>query len=179
MRKLFLLALFITSPAFAAGNLLLTSPLVEDGKDLPRSAVNNANGCNGENISPTLDWSGAPEGTQSYALSLYDPDAPNDGFLHWVVFNIPLMPTSIGPDAGRADGTKLPTGANAVANSYGLQGYSGPCPPVGQTHAYEFTIYAMPQTHTFYPLSAIGKPTVQWLHDHALESATLTVKYGR
>lgn len=184
MKRFLILGLFCSllplHNALAAGNLFLTSPLVEKGKALPRSAVYNANGCNGENISPTLDWSGAPPGTRSYAISMFDPDANNgSGFLHWAVLNLPYNDSSIAPDSGRPDGTKLVNGATVIPNSWGEKGYGGPCPPVGETHHYEFTVYAMPDAQMFYPLSAVGKSTIQWLHEHALESATLTVIYGR
>jgi hypothetical protein len=167
----------VAAPALAAGNLLLTSPLVQEGAELPRSAAGNINGCNGQNISPTLDWSGAPEGTKSYALSLFDPDAPDGGAVHWVVLNIPPIPSTLPPDSGNPD--KLPQGVNVLPNSFGTDTYVGPCSPDGQLHRYEFTLYAMPDAQVFYPLSAVGPSTIQWLHDHAIESTTLTVKYGR
>ena len=166
-------------PAHATGNLALTSPLLGEGQVAPRSIVGTTDGCNGLNVSPTLDWSGAPLGTQSYAISMYDPDAPNGGWVHWVVLNLPLEPTSLGSDAGTADGSKLPPGTNTLINSYKVKNYSGPCPPPGQTHNYEFTVYAMPDAQTYYPVTTIGPDTIKWLTQHALESATLTVKYGR
>ncbi len=172
-----LLTLSAVTPAHALGNLFLTSPLVEQNGTLPRSAAGNQDGCNGENISPTLDWSGAPEGTQSYALTMFDPNAQGGGKLHWIVTNIPVMPSTLPPDSGNPD--KLPQGVNVIPNSFGTENYVGPCPPPGQVGSYEFTIYAMPEAQVFYSLSAVGPSTIQWLRERALETATLTVKYGR
>jgi len=80
--------------------------------------------CGGKNISPELHWSGAPAGTQSYALIVHDPDAPiPGGFYHWVLYDIPSTQSEIQVNAGR--------------------GYRGPCPPPGKVHHYRFTLYAL------------------------------------
>jgi Raf kinase inhibitor-like YbhB/YbcL family protein len=182
MRRFLLLIALLFAPyaAQAQGFLTLTSTQIGEGKEVPRSAVSSQNDCGGENISPALDWTGAPKGTKGFALTMFDPDAPNGGYLHWVVFNIPPNVFSLPSDAGKADSRKLPKGALSIGNSSGKNGYTGPCPPVGdKPHHYEFTIYAMPDTFTFYPLSAIGAPTVKWLQEKALESNRLTATYQR
>jgi Raf kinase inhibitor-like YbhB/YbcL family protein len=96
--------------------------------------------CDGENISPPLSWSGAPEGTQSYALIFDDPDAPGGTWVHWVLFNIPAdsvgLPEALPPDPALSDGSLH------GSNSWGSIGYGGPCPP-GGTHRYFFKLYAL------------------------------------
>jgi Raf kinase inhibitor-like YbhB/YbcL family protein len=99
-------------------------------------------GCSGGNQSPQLSWSGAPEGTRSYTLTCYDPDAPTgSGFWHWVVANIPVDVTELASGAGRS-GT--PPGAVTVRNDAGQREYGGPCPPQGDhPHRYIFTVFAV------------------------------------
>ena len=92
--------------------------------------------CDGKDISPHLSWSGAPEGTKSFALSCIDPDAPMGDFIHWFIYNIPATATEI-PQGG-----PLPADAQEVANDFGKKTYGGPCPPSG-THRYFFVIYAL------------------------------------
>ncbi len=88
-------------------------------------------GCKGGNVSPALSWSGAPAGTQSFALLVHDPDAPTGGagWWHWVVYDIPASATSIAQGAGTADGAALPTGAKQGVTDFGAAGWGGPCPP--------------------------------------------------
>ena len=90
--------------------------------------------CDGANSPPELHWSGAPEGTVSYALVMEDPDAPSGNWVHWVVYNIPAsVQELIGP---------LPRGAVSGTTSYGTSAYGGPCPP-GGVHRYFFRLYAL------------------------------------
>ncbi len=102
-------------------------------------------GCAGGNLSPRLSWDGAPDGTKSFALTCFDPDAPTgSGFWHWVVVNIPPDVTSLEAGAGNPDSGKLPAGALQVRTDFGAPGYGGPCPPEGDApHRYVFTLYAV------------------------------------
>jgi Raf kinase inhibitor-like YbhB/YbcL family protein len=102
-------------------------------------------GCSGGNQSPQLAWSGAPDGTRSFALTCFDPDAPTgSGFWHWVVANIPVSVTSLELDAGNPASGKLPAGAVMVRNDVGTREYVGACPPQGDApHHYVFTIFAV------------------------------------
>jgi len=97
--------------------------------------------CKGPDVSPALRWTGAPSGTQSYALVMDDPDAPAGVWVHWVVWNIPPSVTefmeNVPKDAELKDGTRQ------GKNSFGKTGYNGPCPPPGQTHRYYFRVYAL------------------------------------
>jgi len=101
-------------------------------------------GCAGGNKSPHLQWSGAPEGTKSFAVTCYDPDAPTgSGFWHWLVVNIPANVTELAEGAGSSGG-QLPAGALATRTDFGAPGYGGPCPPPGaHPHRYLFTVFAV------------------------------------
>ncbi|MEE9210271.1 MAG: YbhB/YbcL family Raf kinase inhibitor-like protein [Kiloniellales bacterium] len=101
-------------------------------------------GCAGGNVSPQLSWSGAPDGTKSFALTCFDPDAPTgSGFWHWVVVNIPPDIASLEAGAGSPGGS-LPAGALQVRTDFGAPGYGGPCPPEGDhPHRYIFTVFAV------------------------------------
>ena len=99
-------------------------------------AIPSIHTCDGKDISPHITWSGAPEGTKSFALTCIDPDAPTGDFIHWLAYNIPATTSEI-PQGG-----PVPGGAREVTNDFGKKSYGGPCPPSG-THRYFFTIYAL------------------------------------
>lgn len=102
-------------------------------------------GCAGGNQSPHLAWSGAPEGTKSFAVTCFDPDAPTgSGFWHWLVVNIPPNVSELAFDAGNAKAPKLPAGALQTRTDFSVPGYGGPCPPPGDhPHRYLFTVFAV------------------------------------
>lgn len=181
MRILLVLIVLLTSFAANAQQVAtfnLSSPILEEGGPLPISAARNGDGCIGDNITPPLQWSGAPENAKSFTITMFDPDAKGGGKLHWAVFNIPGDVWSLPSGAGD-EKYELPYPAHALPNSWGKKEYVGACPPEGTKHAYQFTIYAMRDALAFYPLSAIGKSTVNWLRDNSLGHTTLTVTYER
>ena len=134
----------------AAGEFTLSSPDLRDGR-IDNRFVLNGFGCKGDNVSPALVWRNAPAGTKSFALQVYDPDAPTgSGFWHWAVYNLPPSTVTLPQGAGnRAE--RLPGGAfggNTDFMDTGATGgngnYGGPCPPEGdRPHRYVFTIYAL------------------------------------
>ena len=95
--------------------------------------------CDGDDVSPPLSWSGVPEGTESLALIMDDPDA--SGFTHWVIYNI--SPAESGLAEGLPSEHDLPGGPHQGKNSFGTIGYGGPCPPRGPAHHYIFHLYAL------------------------------------
>ena len=113
----------------------LMSTAFAPGESIPRKYT-----CDGEDISPPLQWSDPPQDTQSFALIADDPDAPVGTWVHWVLYNLPAetrtLPEAVPPDAD------LPDGSRHGKNSWPRLGYGGPCPPSG-THRYFFKLYAL------------------------------------
>jgi Raf kinase inhibitor-like YbhB/YbcL family protein len=105
----------------------------------------NGFGCTGENTSPQLSWSNAPEGTKSFAITMYDPDAPTgSGWWHWVVFDIPSNVNSLLKNAGNIEKELMPKDAIQSLTNYGVPGYGGPCPPENHGfHQYIITVHAL------------------------------------
>jgi Raf kinase inhibitor-like YbhB/YbcL family protein len=184
MQNIFLMAAVVVgslASAGAASALTLTSPDIKPGATIADEQVANVFGCSGKNVSPELNWSGAPKGTKSFALSVYDPDAPTgSGFWHWVVVNIPPDATSLPKGAGDPKGTGLPKGALLTRTDFGVPGYGGPCPPKGdKPHHYHFTIFAVDVEKLDVDENATAAVVGFNLHFHTLAKATLTGLYGR
>ncbi|MFJ6023423.1 YbhB/YbcL family Raf kinase inhibitor-like protein [Brevundimonas sp. NPDC092305] len=146
----------------------LTSNDITDGGVLPDAQV-QAKG----NTSPHLKWSGAPEGTKSYAITVYDPDAPTgSGFWHWTVANIPA-------DVGEiATGGPVPAGAVEGRTDYGEPGFGGAAPPPGHgPHRYIFTVFAVDVDSLPVTPEDSGAKYGFNLHFHTLAKATITATY--
>src|SRR4051794_28309828 len=161
--------------------LSVTSTSFNDGDYLGLDHVMSESygfGCAGKNISPQLAWAGVPDGTRSFAVTCYDPDAPTgSGFWHWVVVNIPADVTSL--DAG-ASGNAIPKGALETRTDVGKPGYAGPCPPEGDhPHRYIFTVYAVGEEAL--PVDADTSAAVVGfqLHFNTLAKATLMGLFKR
>lgn len=137
------LALFSLS-AQAAG-FQVTSSEIKTGAPLSKAQVFEGFGCEGDNKSPSLSWSGAPKGTKSFAVTAYDPDAPTgSGWWHWTVVNIPVSVIFLSANVGHKDSTKLPDGAVQGRNDFGYAGFGGACPPKGdKPHHYHFKVWAL------------------------------------
>lgn len=123
----------------------VTSSDFTDGGDLAEAQVFDDWGFEGGNFSPQLAWSGAPEGTKSFAVSCFDPDAPTPaGFWHWTVLGIPAEVTSLDTGAGAEGGANLPEGAFMTATDFGSKAFGGAAPPEGdRAHRYVFAVHAL------------------------------------
>ena len=126
-------------------SFLLSSPDFTDGGALPTSARSGIMGAGGHDRSPALNWEGAPEGTKSYAVTLYDPDAPTgSGCWHWAVYNIPASVTGLAANAGDPDAALLPPGAVTLPMEARMERFIGAAPPPGHgEHRYVFTLTAL------------------------------------
>lgn len=117
---------------------VLTSSATPPGSEVAPQQLVEALG--GENLSPDLQWSGAPEGTRSFAVTCYDPDAPTgSGFWHWVAWDIPASTFSLQLGVSRED-----PALKQARNDFGNTGYDGPEPPPGAPHRYQFSVHALP-----------------------------------
>ena len=154
--------------------LTLSSPAFSPNGDIPKEYT-----CDGKDLAPALEWSGAPVGTKSYALIVDDPDAPDPKapkttWVHWVVYDIPESASGL-PKAAAAK--HLPGGAREGMNDWKRAGYGGPCPPVGR-HRYFHKLYALDA-----PLGDLGSPTKaeleKALQGHILAEAELVGTYQR
>ena len=114
----------------------LTSPAFEPGAEIPKKHT-----CKAADVSPALEWSGAPAKTASFALIMDDPDAPAGTWVHWVLWNLPAGLHSL-PE-GVAKNDQLSDGSRQGRNDFQKAGYNGPCPPPGKTHRYFFRLYAL------------------------------------
>jgi Raf kinase inhibitor-like YbhB/YbcL family protein len=181
MRTLVALAfLSLTAPALAAGRFTLTSSDVKPGGQLGEEQVYAGFGCSGANVSPQLSWQNPPEGTKSYVVTVYDPDAPTgSGWWHWVVYDVPAdvkeLPTGAG--SGKAE---LPAGAVQARTDFGAVGFGGACPPPGdKPHRYVFTVFALKVEKLDVPADASPAMIGFMTRANALGSATFTARYGR
>ncbi|MFI1993105.1 YbhB/YbcL family Raf kinase inhibitor-like protein [Actinoplanes sp. NPDC020271] len=128
------------------GTFTVTSSTVADGAAWAQAQYSGAFGVpGGQDVSPQLSWSGAPEGTKSYVVTVYDPDAPTQsGFWHWAVADIPADVTSLPEGAGDDTGSALPTGAYQLRNDAGQARFIGAAPPAGHgRHRYFITVHAL------------------------------------
>ena len=180
-RTLLAAALFGAAFFAQAADFKLSSPEIKAGGMMPKSFEFNGFGCAGDNKSPALKWRGAPKGTKSFAVTVYDPDAPTgSGWWHWSVINIPASVTELASDAGAAGGAKLPAGAAHVRIDYGMAGWGGVCPPQGdKPHRYIFTVHALKVEKLEIPADATAALAGFMINGNALGKASFTAKYGR
>lgn len=174
------LASFCLSLITASHALELTSQDITEGKNFSKSHEFNGFGCKGDNVSPMLQWHNIPEGTEYFAVTAYDPDAPTDsGWWHWQMINIPKATHSLLSDAGNSDQSKIPESATQMRNDYGDHSFGGACPPIGdKPHRYQFTVYALPHKLDL-PKDASAALVGFMLRASALDSSTLETLYQR
>jgi Raf kinase inhibitor-like YbhB/YbcL family protein len=156
----------------------VSSSSVKPGGTVADAQVFNQYDCKGENRSPQLSWRDPPAGTRSFAITIYDIDAPGRGWWHWAVAGIPPSVDRL-PENASASGYLAKLGALEARNDFDVDGYGGPCPPPGKPHRYVITVYAL---NTADLRLGPGRPALMF--DHEIGTATIgwarmTVTYGR
>jgi len=183
MRKILVTAAFsfLAASAAQAAGFSLTSPDVQ-GKPFGEKYVFNNFGCQGENVSPALNWTEPPAGTKSLAVMVHDPDAPTggSGWWHWVVINLPADTRGLPQGAADAAAKALPAAAVQIRGDSGIPGWTGPCPPVGdKPHRYVFTVYALKVDKLDVPADASAALVGFMVNGNAIGKASFTAHYGR
>lgn len=148
-----------------------------DGRFTPAQYAASG-GCTGENISPAIAWQDAPAEAKSFAITIFDPDAPGSGFWHWLASGIPA--TSKGLEAGVSHSPALAAlGVTEGSNDFGATGYGGPCPPQGQDHGYVVTVYALSVEKLDLPVTATPGQVAEALKAASFATAQTTVRAAR
>jgi hypothetical protein len=180
-RTLIAAALVTTASLAQAAGFKLESPDIKAGSTIDKKFEFNGFGCSGENKSPALKWSGAPKDAKSFAVTMYDPDAPTgSGWWHWSVINIPANVTELKADAGAVGGANLPKGASNVRIDFGVAGWGGLCPPQGdKPHRYTFTVHALKTEKLEIPADATAALAGFMVNANSIGKASFTAKYGR
>lgn len=161
-----------------AQDFQLSSTSISEGEQLALSHVFAGFGCEGGNLSPQLSWSGAPEGTRSFAITAYDPDAPTgSGWWHWNAVNIPASVNSVEPGASGND--TMPVGTVEINNDYGTPGFGGACPPPGVMHRYIFTVHALAVDRLELPENPSNALVGFMIGANTIQSARITAVYNR
>jgi Raf kinase inhibitor-like YbhB/YbcL family protein len=170
----------LAAGAARAQEMRLTSPDIAQGGTIKAAQVYKGFGCDGGNRSPALAWSGAPAGTKSFAVTMYDPDAPTgSGWWHWVIYDIPPNVTGLAEGAGNPYSPAAPRGSVEGRTDFGTTAYGGPCPPPGPAHHYILTVYALNVPRLSVPNNASAALIGFTIHAHTLAKGILTGLYGR
>jgi Raf kinase inhibitor-like YbhB/YbcL family protein len=163
-------------------HFVLSSPDARLATKVPDEYTGNVFGCTGGNMSPALQWSGAPAGTKSFVVTVFDPDVPEtgSGWWHWVVYDLPASVNSLPKGAGAEHSSVLPAGTQQGRTDLGNDAYHGPCPDKGQPpHLYKFTIYALSVEKLDVPPEASGAMVTSTAKESVLGKAVFVARYGR
>ncbi len=165
---IFLSVFFMTGESYS---LILESDAFKDGEEIPLRYTGD-----GDDMSPALRWSDVPEGTESFALIMDDPDAPFGVWVHWVVYDIPDDKESLEENMPKE--TLLTGGIRQGVNSFRRVGYNGPHPPKGTSHRYVFTLYALSAKTGIGP-AGTKEAVMDAVKGDVLAEASLTGVYSR
>jgi Raf kinase inhibitor-like YbhB/YbcL family protein len=161
---------------------VLSSPDAQLAARVPETYTANLFGCTGGNMSPPLQWTGAPAGTKSFVVTLFDPDEHSDpsGWWHWIVYDLPATVDKLPKGAGAEHGSVWPPGTKQGRTDLGNDAYLGPCPDKGdRPHRYTFTIYALSVEKLDVPSDSSGAMVVSTANEHLLGKAVFIAHYGR
>jgi Raf kinase inhibitor-like YbhB/YbcL family protein len=155
--------------AARANAMDLTSAEIANGASLAQEQVYAK--CGGQNVSPSLAWTGAPATAKSFAVTVFDPDAHGNGWWHWIAFNIPANVHALAKGAGAK---AMPAGSMQGENDFGDNAYDGACPPEGSgLHHYEFTVWAFDTPTIPFDTSVTGAKIEGYLKSHAIAKAQM------
>jgi Raf kinase inhibitor-like YbhB/YbcL family protein len=171
-----------TSMAVPKDSFSLVSSDTRLGPSFPNEYVLDRVGCTGGNQSPPLAWHGAPAGTKSFVITLFDRDERStpSGWWHWVLYDLPADTTQLTIGAGAERGKRLPSDALQGRSDLGTQAYHGACPAKGDpSHRYVFTIYALNTAKLPVSPGASGAMVTSTLHEYLLGEAVLVAHYAR
>src|SRR5215471_10236439 len=173
-----LVVLLFTNAAFAQTFTLKSNDLSGQATS---QQVYKGFGCNGENISPELSWSNVPAGTKSFAVTIYDENAPTgSGWWHWLIFDIPSNISELKSGAGELNLKIAPAGAIQSITDFKTQGYGGPCPPEGNgDHKYTVTVYALITEKLGLDANANPALVGYMLGQNVIDKASLVFYYKR
>ncbi|MEM0992073.1 MAG: YbhB/YbcL family Raf kinase inhibitor-like protein [Bacteroidota bacterium] len=179
LQLLFSLLLFVSLSVLGQNTFTLSSEDV--GGQASKTEEFNGFGCTGANQSPQLSWKNAPEGTKSFAITMYDPDAPTgSGWWHWLVFDVPADVMNLATGAGNADLKLMPKGAIQSMTNYGTTGYGGPCPPENHgLHQYIITVHALKVEQLGLNANANPATVGYYLWNNTLAKASIVMYYQR
>ena len=169
----------LMSSAFAQQSFTLMSS--DLGGQASKQQEFNGFGCTGDNKSPQLSWKNAPKGTKSFAITMYDPDAPTgSGWWHWLAFDIPATTNELVANAGDTKLDLMPKGTIQSITDYGAMGYGGPCPPEGHgTHQYIITVYALKTEKLGLDKNTKAAVVGYYLWNNTIEKASIVAYYKR
>jgi len=181
MKRIIVLAItmiLVSSLSFAQTFMLKSKDI---GGQMTLQQVLNGFGCVGKNLSPQLSWENPPSGTKSFAITVYDKDAPTgSGWWHWVVFDIPASATGLTQGAGDVSKKLLPPGAIQSITDFGQPGYGGPCPPQGdKPHQYVVTLYALKTDKLGLDAKASPALVGYYIYGNTLAKASIVAYYQR
>jgi Raf kinase inhibitor-like YbhB/YbcL family protein len=181
MKKLMISVAILLSVANLSFAQTFTLKSKDIGGQMTLQQVLNGFGCTGQNLSPQVSWENIPAGTKSFAITIYDKDAPTgSGFWHWVVFNIPVSETELKQGAGDASKNLLPEGTIQSVTDFGQPGYGGPCPPEGdKPHQYIITIHALKTDNLGLDAKATPALVGFYLNANTLAKASIVAYYQR
>ncbi len=185
MKKIFSLALTVffvsCSTSHATWPFAVTSTSLNDGDTITVKHVYNGFGCSGKNISPQISWKNAPLETKSFAVTVYDPDAPTgSGWWHWLVLNIPVKYNELPQNFGEKNQFTLQDQITQVRNDFGIYNFGGPCPPIkDKPHRYVFTVYALRAERLDLQQGATAALAGFMINQSVLAKASFTAYYGR
>lgn len=175
----FILLIAFSSASFGQKTFTLSSN--DLGGQATKTEEFNGFGCEGDNKSPQLSWANAPKGTKSFAVTMYDPDAPTgSGWWHWVVFDIPANINELVTNAGNIKLGLAPKEAIQSTTDYGAKGFGGPCPPEGHgLHKYIITVHALKTDKLGLDQNTNAAVVGYYLWNNTLAKASIVSYYKR